>query len=181
MKVTVPPVFALFGPVGHPLAAVQLLSTEELVRERAYSTLSRRSGQGNIPTVFFCTHESVEAQGYHVVPVVNEEIDDALLKGLPIPGCYAPAPPGAPVRSLADFKELLPSFINLAISECWNQGDAGCEHDFGLEGVALKYRLMNGELLGADLIYPETGPGEFFYESKCSRCACTQAYPEQES
>ena len=183
MKVNVPRFFAAYGPAGHPRASVVLVGTKEDIDHRLFSFLERNSGQGNIPTVFFDNWTSPDAQGYHVLEVVNGEISDEAIAALPVPECYAPVPANFVGRTLKDFRAQLPRFINLKIFEVWDAGDSSCGHDFGLEGITLQYKLDLGGVVDSSEVGPDTGEGIYFYASKCSNplCNAVHAYPEQDS
>lgn len=179
MKVNLKPVFAVYGPVGHPLARVQETGTNPEDLENEYHQhLSKYCLQGNLPSVFFNRDMSLEKQGYHILPVINGEIDFERIRQLPVPRFYAPAKHGEPGRTIEEFLNLLPSYNGRGPVAVWKSGKTGCDHDFGLESYATFFRLESGEVVSEDQSYGAR-KGEYFNTVTCTRCGAVHAMDQQ--
>lgn len=192
MKLKLPQTYVPFGPVGHPDARpfVYLMGHDESDVEGAlHGHLSRYSGQGRVPTMFFVDRVSMANQGYYVVPVVNgDEISDEVLAALKPCALYLPVATGKG-RSLADVRDYLPRFMHLEDKEVWPLGtlETPCDHDIGLESYAVflkeQYtdKIFTPEELDAifqgDANFPE---GQYYSTFRCSRCGEHHAYPQRQ-
>lgn len=181
MKVNIKPLFAVYGPHGHHDARViDTGSEKEYLASKVHRYLAHYCGQGHIPTVFFNEDVSMEKQGYHVLPVINGEIDDSVIAQLPVPRCYQPAAAGEPGRKIAELTLFLPSYNNPDEVEVWNEGavpegsSSPCDHDFGLESFALVFRHDSGVIYQEEESY-DFREGEYFNHMTCTRCGAVHA------
>jgi hypothetical protein len=179
------PVFAVYGPVGHAKAEVlEVGSHDAELGSKVHQHLARYSVQGFIPSMFFNQDLSLEKQGYHILPVVNGEIDDALLASLPVPRCYQPAKAGEPGRRIAELTAFLPDYNHIDDVAVWNEGTppegstAPCDHDFGLESYKLMFRHESGQIFAGDDEF-DYRQGEFFNQMTCTRCGAVHAMSQR--
>jgi hypothetical protein len=175
------PVFAIYGPVGHAKAEVMEVGSDEAqLRSKVHQYLARYCVQGFIPSMFFNDDMSLEKQGYHVLPVVNGEIDDALLASLPVPRIYQPAKADEPGRKIVELRAFLPDYNRPENVEVWNEGTVPegaaepCDHDFGLESYELMFRHESGQIFTGDAEF-DYREGEFFNQMTCTRCGAVHA------
>jgi hypothetical protein len=175
------PVFAVYGPVGHAKAEViEVGSDEAELRSKVHRHLAHYCVQGFIPSMFFNDDVSLEKQGYHVLAVVNGEIDDTLLAGLPVPRFYQPAKAGEPGRKITELTAFLPDYNRPENVEVWNEGvvpegvTGPCDHDFGLESYELMFRHESGQIFAGDAEF-DYREGEFFNQMTCTRCGAVHA------
>lgn len=181
MKVKLNPVFAVYGPVGHPEAGVKEQgSNKDELAGQYHRYLAHFSIQGIVPSMFFNEDMSLEEQGYHVLPVINGEIDDEVIAKLPVPRCYQPAAAGEPGRKIAELTSFLPSYNNPDEVEVWNEGTlpegstSPCDHDFGLESYVVVFRHESGVVYQEDESY-DFREGEYFNLMTCTRCGAVHA------
>jgi hypothetical protein len=185
MKIKLPNFFVPYGPVGHPAAQAfvsHLNEDLEELRGEFHSYLARASIQGNVPTLFFDEELSLEENGYHLLRVVNEEIPDDVLAALPRLAIYTPAAPGTPGRKLESMRKLLPSFYQHLNVEVWEPGKVDCDHDFGLESYAPKFKeAASGKVLSYEESWATDVDGTYYATVFCSRCGAEHALKESDT
>ena len=173
-----------YGPVGHPEAGpiTHLLGNyRDDVEREAYSYLSRNSSQNNVPTVFFDDNISLADNGYFILEVNGDEISDAELFSLPKPKMFVPETASNPGRKLQNFKKNIPSFYHHFDFEVWNEGTAGCDHDFGLESYKNVYKNKWLDTIVTEEESYEMGADDLSYHISvtCSRCGAVHAMEER--
>lgn len=190
MKLKLPEMYVPYGPVGHPEARpyVHMLGNDkDDVWREFYDYLERRSSQPDVPVMFYDRNMPMEAQGYHIVPVVNgNEILDEVLAELAPHDVYMPAQPGQPGRNLQAVRNHLPSYLNLADKEIWPPGTSlvGCDHDIGLESYSVylkeEYtdRVLNPAEMEEGCVNRNLPDGQYYSTFRCTRCGEHQAYPQ---
>lgn len=176
MKLNRPLSYVPFGPVGHPKARAfvefERTSTSKLEKE-FHLYLDRSSLHGTFPTRLFNRKLSLADNGYHLVPVVQDEIPDELLAKLPLARAYRPASADEPGRKIEHLLSWLPKTYHHSVAVSWNAGVADCNHDFGLESAQLIFREQasgNAVTAEAALALDYEQPGQFFVRMQCSRC-----------
>lgn len=182
MKIKTPKIFVPYGPVGSPEAQLWMdfaAVDEAEVRLEFRDWLDRNCIQGNTPTVFYLDKETLEEQGYYILPVIQDEVSDDVIALLAKPKMYAIAAPYEPGRKMTMFERYLPSYTDLGRLIIVKAGDNDCDHDFGLESWETYFRKFSGQLV-VDLYGPDakTGEGEYCDTVTCSRCKAMHAYPQ---
>lgn len=177
MKLTAPPLYVVFGPVGHPQADAIMfgLDKEELGRAAAYR-LERRSCQGDRPSIFFDEDVSMLKQGYVLAEVINGEISDDVLRGVTTPVHFSPVKLG-PGRKIESYRRMLPSFCDVGNAEMLSTGIPECDHDFGLETYGTTFFDSNGKQHACDGDEPDIG--RYFNTIGCTRCSAVYAIPQK--
>lgn len=184
MKVSLGTLFVPYGPVGCPSATFFShyagFDQEEVARE-FHHFVARMEIQGRPFARFFDEDQSLEAQGFYLLPWVDGEVDDAALAALVPPPHARPAPTGTPGRRLDSVVHLLPSYLHLEDQETWETGQPDCDHDLGLETAVLRYKTPDGVIFNADEVFADLPRhGQFFLTFTCTRCGHHLALPERE-
>lgn len=186
MRISLHNQYVPYGPVGHPEAMLfehEIGPDKSEVEGAFWSWIERYRGQNNVPTTFYNEKQTLAENGYHILRIVNGDVSDELIASLPKPRMFTPAKPGVQGRRLVEFESNIPSFFRHFDFEIWNQGAAGCDHDFGLESYAMKFKEQTtGQVYDSEAVFSDElyhADGTYYAQVTCTRCGAIHALAER--
>jgi len=184
MKLEFPPRFIPYGPVGHPEAhcfTSFIRTDKEGLSGQFHQYLENFSRQNIVPTTFFDETKSLAENGYHLLRFERDEVSDEEIAALPSVLIFTPAGPGTPGRKLDALRQYLPRYYRDTAPVVWAEGEAGCDHDFGLETYAVMFEEdWTGQRFKSEEMYGDNfdRQGSYFGTVKCTRCGAWHALQE---
>jgi hypothetical protein len=181
VKVVRKPSVIPFGPVGHPRARLFPefeRKSSSAAAEALKLAASCQVGNGVSLLAIYNPHLSLSDNGFHLLDVLNDEVDDGAIAALPVCPAYTPAAPGAPGRKLEQFQDWLPKCyrnrqVEVLTKSSATENSTACDHDVGLESAsAVLVSNASGRLFQEDeylkLTFKEEG--RLYLTTTCSRC-----------
>lgn len=184
MRLRRPPSYVPYGPVGHPRAQF-LFSCEAPTEDEAKGLLRahlKTLNQQARPAGSVTFHRKTLAEeGYFVLPVNDEQVDDAMFQALPVPPMFRRALPGERGRRLEDFPYTIQGYYQHYHYEPLTNAHPTCDHDFGLESV--RYGFRENGTVGDTLVplaeaRPSDRPGRVMLAVTCTRCGDVHGLPQ---
>lgn len=165
MKIPMPQLYAVFGPVGLPYARVVAVGLDEHDTKRQAVLRLEDEKRMQVPEAIpFDPTQSLPINGYLVGPVTAAgELKPS--EAVRVPGWFRPAASNSPGRALSDFPHWESPYLNKAAGRFFVEGDADCDHDFGLERHTFSY---------------DAQVGGHVHKFVCTRCAAVYGIPEQD-